>query len=715
MIDSPALRPADAAAAILEMAARRGLHASALEVETALKQLDAGNAVSWLSAAWAMVFAGHTTTTVPLALMHPGQLPAWVFAGHSVGLLNRLGTDGSTPDIRWLSAAPADAAAEQLTVLAPLAPTLLPPDVGASKASDGIATAAIKAALKAHRPLFLRVGVASVLMNALAIGSSLFSMQVYDRVIPNFAEATLWVLGSGVVLAMVVEAVFKVLRLRLLESSAMRLDEAISLYFFEKLMALKVDRRPARVGSLVAQFRDYDAIKNFFTSTTLFALADLPFIALFVIVIGLIGGPVAWVVVAFVLVCILIGLVAYRPIARLQRSETDSSAQRLGLVFEAVAGGETLKSTAAEPRFSDVWQQSTRAAGKVGSALRSVTAYAQFVLGFFQQLAYVAIVIVGVYVIHAGDLTMGGLIACTILSGRALASIGQITQLLLQWHHARYALTTLDEILALPSDDDDSRQANTHIAPLAYAITNLRYAYGTVKNPQLEIPKLHIEAGTRLAVIGHNGSGKSTLLKLLCGIATPNEGQVTLAGLDLQRARPSWIRETVAYLPQEVRLFSGTLRENLTLGISVPDEATIMAAMEKTGLMRTLGRHPEGLNLMIQEGGSGLSGGQRQLVGITRMMLQQPRVWLLDEPSASLDKDAEDALIRLLVSLPKECSVIFTSHRPGWLGLAHRVLLLENGAIKVDAPAEQVRQIQGKVAAEAVTGNGPAAIQGAVA
>ena len=222
----------------------------------------------------------------------------------------------------------------------------------------------------------------------------------------------------------------------------------------------------------------------------------------------------------------------------------------------------------------------------------------------------------------------------------------------------------------------------------------MRYAYGDISHPQLTLPRLQIEAGARLAVIGHNGSGKSTLLKLLCGIATPNEGQVTLAGLDLQRARPSWIRETVGYLPQEVRLFSGTLRENLTIGISVPSEETIFAAMEKTGLLRTLGRHPEGLNLQIQEGGSGLSGGQRQLVGLTRLVLQQPKVWLLDEPSASLDSDAENALIRMLGELPAECSVIFTSHRPAWLGLARRVLLLENGMVKVDAPADQVRRVQ---------------------
>ncbi len=705
------LRAADAAAAIQEMAARRGLHASGLEIETALKQVTAEAGPQWVAAAWAILFSRHSTSSVPYTLLHPGQLPAWVFTGHCVGLLKNIGRDGGEADITWLGTVPDEFKREELTVIVPLAPALLPPPVGADEAPEGIATAAIKTAVKAHMPLFVWAGVASIVMNLLAIGVSLFAMQVYDRVIPNFAEATLWVLASGVLLALVFEAFFKLLRLRLLETSALRLDEAISLYFFEKLLALKVDRRPSRVGSLVAQFRDYESIKSFFTSTTLFVLADLPFIVLFVAVIGLIGGPIAWVILIFLLVCLLIAFITYRPIARLQRAETDESARRLGLVFEAVSGGETVKATAAEPRFSDVWQQSTRAVGQVSSELRSVTAYSQFALAFFQQIAYIAVIIAGVYVIQAGDLTVGGLIACSILAGRCLSNVAQITQLLLQWHHAKYALSVLNGILARPSDDDETRQANTRTAPLRIEISNLRYAYDGIRHPQLEIPKLTIEPGARVAVIGGNGSGKSTLLKLLCGIATPNEGQVTVAGLDLQLSRPSWIRETVGYLPQDVRLFSGTLRENLTMGISVPDEATLLEAAEKTGLLRSLSRHTEGLELKIHEGGAGLSGGQRQMVGITRLVLQKPRVWLLDEPSASLDKDAEESLLRFLSSLPADETVIFTSHRPAWFALAQRVLLLENGAIKADVPAEQVRraQIQGTTAApEAVTSARPA-------
>lgn len=688
------VEPNAAANAILEMASRRGLHASRLEVKTALGQVHAEEAQAQITAVWEILFEGHTAHSVPMELAHGGQLPAWVMADGCVGLVMKLpGEEDSELEIAWIGRAPDDTGKPK-ELLVPIPPALAPERVGATSDKVGPASGAIRAALRDHMPLFLRAGVATVVMNSLAITTSLFAMQVYDRVIPNFAEATLWVLASGVLLALGLELLFKLLRLKLLERSAVRLDEALSLYFFEKLMSLKVDRRPSRVGSLVAQFRDYDSIKNFFTSSTLYVVADLPFIALFIAVIWMIGGPIAYVLLAFLVVCLIVGIVMYKPIARLQREETDESARRLGLIFEAVAGGEIVKSTAAEPRFSDVWQRSTRAVGRVGSDLRSVTGYSQFTIAFFQQMAYISIIVVGVYVIQAGNLTMGGLIACSILASRALANIGQVTQLMLQWHHARYSLRILNEILSMPTDEDPTRQANTRVVPLQYNVFDLSYAYEGSQTPQLQIPKLTIAAGTRVAVIGHNGSGKSTLLKLLAGLGTPSAGEITLAGLDLQRARPSWIRETIGYLPQDVRLFSGTLRENLTLGLPVPDEEALHEAMEKTGLAKTLARHPEGLDLMIREGGAGLSGGQRQLVGVTRLVLQGPKVWLLDEPSASLDKDAEDALIRTLNSLPRDHTVVFTSHRPAWLNLADRVVMLENGSVKVDAPAEEVRRAQ---------------------
>jgi ATP-binding cassette, subfamily C, bacterial LapB len=692
------LGAAAAAAALCEMALRRGLHATRLEAEQIWNQVSGATTADKLTAAWNWLFAGHSVERVPTPLAHNAQLPAWALQGNSVGIVTRL-ADGAQPlQVEWLDVVP-DKPLPIETLWIPVPPKM-----------RGPATEAIIAAVKDHLPLFMRVAVASVFMNLISIVSSLFAMQVYDRVVPNFAYSTMWVLASGVLLAMLFELGFKLVRLRLLEASALRLDEALSSYFFEKLLALKLDRRPPRIGSLVAQFRDYESIKAFFTSTTLFVVADLPFLIVFVCIIAMIGGPVAWVMVVFVPVTLAIGLVVHRPVAKLQRAENDEANRRMGVLFEAVAGAETIKSQGGEPRFGDVWLRSTRASGILSGQLRNFNAYAQFALGFFQQLSYVAILIVGVYAIESGSVTMGGLIACSILAGRVLNNITQITQLMLQWHHAQYSLEILNNILSRPSDDDPGRESNTRTLPLDYTLHHVRYSYEGVQTVQLAVSELAIKAGERVAIIGHNGSGKSTLLRLLAGIATPVAGEVRLAGIDLQRCRPGWLRENIGYLPQEVRLYSGTLADNLSLGLSFPGEAALRAAMDQTGLALSLGRHPLGLNLPIREGGSGLSGGQRQLVGLTRLVLQRPKIWLLDEPSASLDKDSEERLIAVLQALPRDHTVIFTSHRPGWLALADRVLLMHDGVVKVDTPAERVRSIQAQTAAALAGGQAPPSI-----
>lgn len=684
--------------ALCGMAARRGLHASRNETEQIWLKVRGNTDQERFAAAWTWLFPGHTVEKLAVNLAQNAQLPAWVVSDGMLGIATKLAQDDQPMQVDWFGASTAES--RPITELwIPVSPGLIQGEPSIAKKDRGPATEAIIHAMRDHRPLFIRVGIVTIFMNLISLGSSLFAMQVYDRVVPNFAYATLWVLASGVFLATLFELAFKLVRLKLLEASAIRLDEALSLYFFEKLMALKLDRRPMRVGSLVAQFRDYESVKAFFTSSTLFVVADLPFILVFIFVVMMIGGHVAWALVIFAPISLLIGLLMQKPIASLQREENDEAARRTGVLFEAVSGAEGIKAQAGEPRFSDVWLRSTRASGGLGTKLRSLNSYAQFAVAFCQQIAYVMLLVIGVYAIQAGGVTIGGLIACSILSGRVLNSISQVTQLFLQWHHASHSLEILNQVLSRPSDDEPGREANTKSAALDYSLKQVKYAYEGTQSEQLSIPQLGIKSGERVAVIGHNGSGKSTLLKLLAGTATPSAGEVCLAGLDLQLCRPSWLRETIGYLPQEVRLYSGTLAENLTLGLSLPDESVIRAAMDRTGLSLTLGRHPMGLNLPIREGGTGLSGGQRQLVGLTRLILQQPKIWLLDEPSASLDKDSEDRLIQLLQTLPRDRTLIFTSHRPTWLNLADRVILLQGGVVTLDAPAASVRVVQGNQAA----------------
>lgn len=688
-----------AAAALCEMAARRGLHAARHEAEQTWRTVNATEDSERFVASWSWLFRGHSIERVPLHMVHNAQLPAWALVGNSIGIVNRLATDEQPMELLWIGPEP-EGTPQIQELYVPVPPVMEEAPMVPPK-KLGPATEAIIAAVRNHVPLFTRVAVASVLINVLSIVSSLFAMQVYDRVVPNFAYSTLWVLASGVLLAGLMELGLKLIRLKMLEESVLRLDEALSLYFYEKVMALKLDRRPNRVGSLVAQIRDYESVKGFFTSTTLFAIADLPFIFLFIGVIAMIGGPITWALVLFLPISLAIGLVMYKPISRAQKADSDEAARKTGILFETVAGAEGIKSLGGEPRFSDVWLRSTRAAARQGSELRNLNSYAQFALALVQQMAYVAVVIIGVYAIKDGKVTMGGLIACSMLGGRVLGNIAQIAQLLLQWHNASYSLEILNNLLSRPSDDTPDREASTRSAPLDYTFNNVKYAYEGSQVAQLVVPSLTIRAGERVAVVGANGSGKSTLVKLMAGIGTPLEGQVRLAGLDLQQCRPSWLRETIGYLPQEVRLYSGTLAENLALGISMPSEAELLDAAERSGLLPTIQRHPLGLNLPIREGGMGLSGGQRQMVGLARLLLQKPRIWLLDEPSASLDQEGENRLVRVLQNLPADNTVVFISHKNSWLALVSRVIALEAGQIKVDMTGEQLRLVAQQQAAAA--------------
>ncbi len=394
--------------------------------------------------------------------------------------------------------------------------------------------------------------------------------------------------------------------------------------------------------------------------------------------------------IVFVVLCVLAGVAAYKPTYRLQRANMDAITRRQGLLYEAISGGDVIKSQGGEAQFGDQWMSTTRESTDRAIELGAVNHITSFVTQFMQQSAYALIVIVGVYVIESGELTMGGLIACSILGGRALGQISAISQVIMRWHHAKYSLGILNGLLSAPNDQNPNRQANVRSLPLDLKLKDTIYAYAGSEIPQLVVPGLEIPEGQHIALLGRNGSGKTTLLKLLAGIATPAKGEVLIANLDYEECRPSWLREVIGYLPQEPKLFSGTLLDNLTLGMSMPSEEDIYAALEKTGLIESVKQHPKGLLLPIAEGGFGLSGGQKQLVGLTRMVLQNPKIWLLDEPTSSLDSEIETRVVELIKSLPAETTVVFSTHKRAWVELADRVLVVDEGQIKNDLPAAQV-------------------------
>lgn len=675
--------------ALISMAERRGLHASLHEAEQAWDSVTPGQEGHRLGASWALLFKNHTTARSPVRLLTNSQLPAWIVGDGYVGILTRVPQGDQPAEVDWLESQSIPDDLSDVPALVPVPPLAEAEEKYLPTKEFGPATKAIITGLKAHKHLFWRVGIASTFINVIAVLTSLFAMQVYDRVVPNFAYATLWFLVSGMALAYGIDLIFKFARMKIMDASSKQLDEGISLYIFEKLLSLKLDRRPARLGSLVAQVRDYESIKQFFSSSTLFGLVDLPFIFLFIAVIAMIGGPVALVPACFAVVCLLIGVVSYKPTARVQQENNEAVVRRQGMLYEAVAGGEIVKSQGGEGKFADSWIAATRETSDKAEAMSGITQTVQISTQFFQQVAYISIIVAGVYVIETGQMTMGGLIACSILGGRALGTISNISNVLLRWHHAKYSLAILNNLLAMPSDDSPTRQANVKSEPLSLSMHDVVYAYPGSQLPELVVPGLEIPEGSRIAVLGRNGSGKSTLLKLLAGIATPNKGDVRIAHLDFEECRPSWLREVIAYLPQEPRLFSGTLFDNLTLGMSVPTEEEIFDALERTGLSEAVKAHPRGLQLQIHEGGMGMSGGQRQLVGLTRILLQKPKIWLLDEPTASLDQNVGAKIAHIISTLPEDVTVIYTTHSQSWLQFCQRVFVVDERQIKIDMSKDE--------------------------
>lgn len=655
------------------MASQRGHVLTEAEIEQTLLQVRDPDPVKRFLMAWGLLLPSEQVTEVPALFMQEDRFPAWSF--------NSLGF----PQFH-LTAPRSPSSIESFWVVHQAA------DFQDSMAEEKPASTAIRTALLTYKPVFVKAGVVTVFVNLLSVLTSLFAMQVYDRVVPNFAMSTLWVLTLGIALAIALEWALKNLRHSFVEGITENVDKALSQFFFDQTLSLKLDKRPSKIGSMVAQVRDYEQVKSFFTSTTLFVIADLPFTLFFVAIIAMLGGVVALVPLLFIPLSVGVGLLAKKPFSRMQEVQDDESARRHGVLIEALQSAELVKAQGLEWRFSLVWQALTEKLAKNAKNIRSLSSHTQYIVQSLQQLAYVLVVVAGVYAIQAGNLTIGGLIACSILAGRVLGNIGQVASVLVQWHQTQHALYVLNKMLTKPSDEDGRRVASTSSRVLDYSVESIVYCYEESREPQFQCKELTIKSGSRIAVIGKNGSGKSTLLRLLAGVSTPTAGRVSLGGLDLQTVRLGWLRRNVGYLPQEVRLFAGSLRDNLTFGITITSEAQLPEALLATGLDRLIKKHPLGLDMPIREGGMGLSGGQRQLVALTRLMLLKPLVWILDEPSSSLDRESEFRVMATIRNLPPECTLIITTHQHHWLDLVSRVLIVEDGSLRRDTTPTVIRQ-----------------------
>ena len=566
------------------------------------------------------------------------------------------------------------------------------PDDLRSKA-DGPARRLFWQALKDRMPRLREVAIASVVVNMTALASSLFSMQVYDRVIPNNAHDTLWVLFVGAVLAFGIEAVLRTIRSNVLSMTTKGMELELGQAFFNKALSIRMDARPNTVGTFAAQIRDFDSVKNFFSSTTLYAMSDAPFAFLFIGVIFMLGGPIAFIPLAALPVAILAGYMCQRPMDRLAHDSAVEGNMRSGMLIESVDGAESIKATGGEGWFSQRWYALSASVSENALKMRELSSLASTLSNTINQLCYAALIVAGAYSVQAGHMTMGALIASAMLINRVVSPFSQLTSVAINWHQAKQALSALNDMMSRPNvgPEPGLQEVKLDNFTPSFRLENIRLIYGQDRVIGVEVPSLSIATGERVAILGPSGSGKTSLLKILTGLYKPSEGRVFASGVDLQLLNPDLARSHIGYLPQDVRLFNGTLKENLCIGIKPPSDDDLLAVCAVVGLSTLVTTHPRGINLLISEGGRGLSGGQKQMVALARVLLQKPSVLLLDEPTASLDSQGENELLKRLKDyLTPQQTLVIVTHKTAPLALVDRIMVVTQGKVVIDGPRDAV-------------------------
>lgn len=539
--------------------------------------------------------------------------------------------------------------------------------------------------------IYRDVLVSSLLINSFALASPLFIMNVYDRVVPNNAIETLWVLAIGVMIVYTFDVVMRTLRGYFIDIAGKKSDILLSASLFERVLGIKMSARPPSVGAFANNLREFESIRDFITSATVVTLVDLPFVVLFLLVIWLVGGPLVIVPAVCIPLVIIYGLLIQSPLRRSVEATYRASAQKGATLIESLTAVETIKHLGAESIVQRKWEQLTGHIAKWGVRSRLLSASVTNVAIFFQQVAQVGIVVFGVYLISEGEISMGALIAGVILVGRAMAPMAQVANLTVRYYQAKTALDSLNSIMELPIERPEGKIfVSRERFQGDIELDDITFAYPGEEKVALNHVSLHVSSGEKVAIIGKVGSGKTTIEKLIQGLYDPNSGAVCIDGTDLRQIDPADLRRSIGYVPQDIMLFYGSVRENIVLGAPYADDSDILKVADIAGVTEFVNQHPHGFDMQVGERGEHLSGGQRQAIAIARALLLDPPVLLLDEPSNSMDNSTEAMLKRKLADYAKEKTLILVTHRTSLLDLVDRLIVIDAGRVIADGPKEQV-------------------------
>ena len=545
--------------------------------------------------------------------------------------------------------------------------------------------------IRASRGLYGQVALAAVLVNVFSLATSLFSMTVYNRIVPNNATDSLIALSIGVAIILVFDFILRTLRGYFIDIAGQRIDRTVGAAIFARMLSMRLESRRGSSGAFAGLLREFEALRDFFASATLAAVVDVPFIILFLVVIWAIGGWLVMVPLVLVPLVIVTGIVSQPLLARLATEGLSQGMSKQGVLVEAISGLETVKSSSAGPLLIRRWARAVDDHAASSLRQRLIAAISINVAQSVQQVCYIGVVIGGVYMIGARELTMGGLVACSILSGRCVAPLGQIAGLLTRLSHTRSAYAQLDRLMqggGEARDDTDYLRRDRLDGGVEFRNVTFRYPGATAR--ALDDVSFRIAPGERVAIVGRVGSGKSTIARLILGLYQPSDGVVLVDDADVRQLHPDDLRHNIGAVLQDVFLLTGSVRENITLGEPAIDDAAVLRAAKLSGTHDFIGQIPNGYDLRLADRGEGLSGGQRQSIAIARALAHERPILLLDEPTSAMDIQSEHALIARLETELKGKTVVLVTHRRSMLKLVDRIIILDKGKVVAAGPRDDV-------------------------
>ncbi|NYT55784.1 type I secretion system permease/ATPase [Eoetvoesia caeni] len=640
----------------------------------------------------------------PLEMLPEGLLPAILLLhnGRACLLLERRSNAYLVqyPETGAPTEVPAEQLAAQYIGISCFVHPRLRFDARASKVSKPVGRHWFWASVFENRRLYRDAAISALLINIFALMMPLFTMNVYDRVVPNNAIETLWVLTIGIGLALLFNFGLTTIRSHVVDTASKRIDVQLSARIMERVLDLRMEARPVSVGSFAANLRSFESIRDFIASASLTTLVDLPFILLFLAVLAWISP---WLIIPPLVAIVIVLLVSFAAQLRMEKLVKDTfqaSSQRNAILVESLSALETLKSLNAQGAAQRNWEHSTKFLAHLGAQIKLISSATVGFVQTVQQLVTIAVVIIGVYLLQDAALSLGGIIAASMIAGRCLAPLSQVAGLMMQYHNARISLDSIDGYMEMPVEHPD---AKTYVPRPSLQgsieFRNVSFSYPQAREASLQKVSFKLQAGEKVGIIGRIGSGKTTLEKLVLGLYAPTEGTILMDGIDINQIDPSDLRRSVGHVPQDPVLFYGSLKHNLILGAPFADDANMLAVARIAGVDEFAAAHPDGYDMLIGERGDSLSGGQRQSIAVARALINDPAILLLDEPSSNMDHQSEAGLKARLREACRDKTMILVTHRTALLELVDRLIVIDHGRIVADGPKAQVVEAlkQGRV------------------